>query len=159
MDHSGTEEGEVELDDGRRLTLLRAGPSHDDAVRGLRSPQHGSPVEPTSSQPRRRPAVSDIVFIAVTPHRGVVGAVWLEADEGADRATLGLAVQRGFRHLGAEAALAKRAAQEARGRGYTRVSATVPHVSSDVLASIRSAGMKVLSCVSFGGTSEVELDV
>ena len=147
----------IELDDGRAVLIRRAGATDDEALARLGGPSFQVVYKKggvSPGVPRRE------MFVALTLDGEVVGAAWLEIGEHDPiHGQLRLALEPAWRHLGVEAALAKRTAESAREHGCTRVTAYVPYISSDVFASLRAARMNVRSCLSLGWVAEVELDV
>lgn len=144
----------VELDDGRRVALRLAEKSDATDVARLGVPPFRAPG-------RRDPAGSEWTGATViATFQGVpVGAAWLEfEDQQTAEGRLWLTVESGYRQVGLEAGLVRNISALARAEGCSRLTASIPFISSDVLASFRAADLRIVSCLTLGGTAEVVLE-
>jgi hypothetical protein len=145
---------DVELDDGR-VVHVDERPEHGAGSKALDFPPTGTTHAAMGAWLDR----GDPRFLA-THKEDFAGAAWLELDEAnPEHARLDIVVLGSFRHVGLEAALAAALARAAARGRRRRLTAVVPHLSSDVLAGLRAAGFRITSCLSLGSVSELTLEL
>lgn len=153
---------EITLQDGRRISIVRAAASADEPVGLSNHPR-------VLMHPHSDGAVAGGLHGGVP--RAVVGAfsegrevavAWLQDSEGKEATVLGILgmkIERSWVDLGLEVALAREIGVAARELGYAKLTTWLPYLANDLLASLGAAGLHLTSCLDLGGTAEIVVDV
>ena len=104
------------------------------------------------------PPIHPAVMVLATVDGSVVAAGWLEPAELGQPAWLGIAVEPAWQHVVTPALLRDIASQAAK-TGMTRLRTRITRGAGEQLEGFREAGLAVASCVTYGGATELELDI